>query len=451
MSSTNVGSAQWTSSSTSTSGRSDARSSKTRRMPQCSSAWEISVVTYVPRGVVGAPTRFDERRRDRPELVEVVGRQPVDEGVELRRDDVDRRRRRGCRPLLQDLRHRPVGDPLAVGEAAAPVHVAPSARGGDLVQQPGLAEPGLSDDDREAPACRSPRRDARAPSAGARARRRGRRAATPRSLPRPATRGRRPPPTRGTGSALPFAVIGSASSNSIAPRQARYVRSSTRRPFTGRGGLEAGGGVQHVAPGHALALARSRASSATIASPVVTPTRTCELAVGSSSFSASIAPRIARPARTARSGSSSWAIGAPKSATTASPMNFSTRPSVLLEHSPEPLVVRREQREHVLGVELLGATRRPDDVDEDGRDRAAFLVPPRRLGRRRVCGERRCAGHAELRDVRVVRAALRANRHAKECRARMWRRDRARPGQGAETGRLIVSPRAAPRPSERVA
>ena len=36
--------------------------------------------------------------------------------------------------------------------------------------------------------------------------------------------------------------------------------------------------------------------------------------------------RIASAARTARSGSSSWAVGAPKSAITASPMNFSTVP-----------------------------------------------------------------------------------------------------------------------------
>ena len=44
------------------------------------------------------------------------------------------------------------------------------------------------------------------------------------------------------------------------------------------------------------------------------------------SFSRSIAARIESAARTARSGSSSWATGAPKSAITASPMNFSTVP-----------------------------------------------------------------------------------------------------------------------------
>ena len=61
------------------------------------------------------------------------------------------------------------------------------------------------------------------------------------------------------------------------------------------------------------------ASSETSASPVVIPTR-------SSSPSSTAKSRIASAARTARSGSSSCATGAPKSAITASPMNFSTVP-----------------------------------------------------------------------------------------------------------------------------
>ena len=46
----------------------------------------------------------------------------------------------------------------------------------------------------------------------------------------------------------------------------------------------------------------------------------------SASFISAIAVRIASAARTARSGSSSCATGAPNSAITASPMNFSTVP-----------------------------------------------------------------------------------------------------------------------------
>ena len=64
-----------------------------------------------------------------------------------------------------------------------------------------------------------------------------------------------------------------------------------------------------------------RAPSAISASPVLTATRSW------SSFPSCVTQsRIASAARTARSGSSSCAVGAPKSATTASPMNFSTVP-----------------------------------------------------------------------------------------------------------------------------
>jgi len=69
-----------------------------------------------------------------------------------------------------------------------------------------------------------------------------------------------------------------------------------------------------------------RAPSAIKASPVVTALRSCSSKVGSDSFSSRIASRIASAARTARSGSSSCATGAPKTAITASPMNFSTVP-----------------------------------------------------------------------------------------------------------------------------
>ncbi len=129
----------------------------------------------------------------------------------------------------------------------------------------------------------------------------------------------------GTGSALPLAVIGSASSNAIAARQARYVRSSTSTPLTGAADWSRAA-VFRTSPQAIPWPSPIFASSETIASPVVMPTRTRSSRDGSSSFRASIAAMIARPARTARSGSSSWATGAPKSATTASPMNFSTLP-----------------------------------------------------------------------------------------------------------------------------
>ena len=48
--------------------------------------------------------------------------------------------------LLEHLDHRPVGDPLAVGEAAAADDAAPRARPSDLRDQPRLADAGLADD-----------------------------------------------------------------------------------------------------------------------------------------------------------------------------------------------------------------------------------------------------------------------------------------------------------------
>ena len=72
--------------------------------------------------------------------------------------------------------------------------------------------------------------------------------------------------------------------------------------------------------------ASGRASSATSASPVFTPTRTDSDMPGSAVFSSPMTSRIANAARTARSASSSCATGAPKTAITASPMNFSTVP-----------------------------------------------------------------------------------------------------------------------------
>ena len=66
-------------------------------------------------------------------------------------------------------------------------------------------------------------------------------------------------------------------------------------------------------------------SRRTRASPVLTPTRT-STAWPAMPGRASTSSTRRRPARTARSGSSSCSVGTPKTATTASPMNFSTVP-----------------------------------------------------------------------------------------------------------------------------
>ena len=82
---------------------------------------------------------------------------------------------------------------------------------------------------------------------------------------------------------------------------------------------------------------------------------------------------IASAARTARSGSSSREIGAPKTATTASPMNFSTVPPQR-ELFAEALVIRPQHGRDVLRVERLGPRCEADEVGEEDRDDLALLA-----------------------------------------------------------------------------
>ncbi len=123
----------------------------------------------------------------------------------------------------------------------------------------------------------------------------------------------------GTGSRLPFAVTGGPGRYSITPRVARKVRSPTRIPFTGAAACSRAA-VFTTSPTAIPSPSTGRAPSSTSASPVLTASRTW---IRSSPRTQS---RIASAASTARSGSSSRAAGAPNSAITASPMNFSTVP-----------------------------------------------------------------------------------------------------------------------------
>ena len=111
----------------------------------------------------------------------------------------------------------------------------------------------------------------------------------------------------------------SCSRYSIVSAVARYVVSPTRIPFTGAADWSRAA-VLTTSPAAMPSPASGRAARLTSASPVFTAIRTC------SSPSSAIQSRIASAARTARSGSSSRVTGAPKSAITASPMNFSTVP-----------------------------------------------------------------------------------------------------------------------------
>ena len=84
------------------------------------------------------------------------------------------------------------------------------------------------------------------------------------------------------------------------------------------------------------------------------------------------------PARTARSASSSWAIGVPHTAITASPMNFSTRPPCRSITWRRRVEVAGEEIPHVLGVPVLGQRGESHQVGEQHRHQTAF---GRRCGR----------------------------------------------------------------------
>ncbi len=165
--------------------------------------------------------------------------------------------------LLQHLDHRPVGDPLAVGEAAAPDdRRVDDAR--DSATSRDLPTPGLADDRHQLAA---PLDAARAPTppAGSRARARDRRTARP-CRAAPARRAHAASRNAGTGSALPF----SSSGSSARPRPRRATSASVGAPIS-------------TSPGRAACCSRaatltaspvaSRSSVPVTTSPVSTPIR----------------------------------------------------------------------------------------------------------------------------------------------------------------------------------
>ena len=101
-----------------------------------------------------------------------------------------------------------------------------------------------------------------------------------------------------------------------------------------------------------------------------------------------------RPARTARSGSSSCAAGTPKTPTTASPMNFSTVPPWRLDHLAGGGVIAAQQGVDVLGVGGLAHGGEGDEVAEERRDDLALFG----CGGRR--SQPRAAAQAEARRLR---------------------------------------------------
>ncbi len=144
----------------------------------------------------------------------------------------------------------------------------------------------------------------------------------------------------------------------------------------------------------------------TAASPVRTPARAWM--PGPRVWTASTSSRAAR---TARSASSSWAVGAPQTAITASPMNFSTVPAVAVDDVARQVEVAAQELAGVLRVASFGEGREADEVGEQDGDQATLGdrlrggAADRRFGDRRT-GEPCATFAAELcvsRDRRTAR------------------------------------------------
>jgi hypothetical protein len=177
------------------------------------------------------------------------------------------------------------------------------------------------------------------------------------------------------------------------------------------------------------------ASRSTIASPVLTPQAhlQVELAIGLVHLPQHVADRHRR---------SNGPLGvvavrerSPEDPEDGVAHEFLDPTAVAFDLGPHPLVVRRQERAHVLGVELLGARREADDVDEEDADDAALLTV--RLGRKS-----RPAPEAEARDVRILLTTRSADRHADS----LWNRwtesssrSRTRPTRGSRSPSRICS------------
>ncbi len=190
---------------------------------------------------------------------------------------------------------------------------------------------------------------------------------------------------------------------------ARYVDSPTRIPSTGAADCKRAA-VLTTSPDAIPSPRAVRAPSTTNASPVVIRRR-ARADRGPASRRSADRSRRGSPiaARTARSGSSSCATGAPNSAITASPMNFSTVPPKCSSSVTQQRVIRHECATHVLDVHPLTLARETDQVGEQHRHDLAFLDQPRRRPT-----QRRRTFPAKLVRLRIFPATLRTDQHKRE-------------------------------------
>ena len=204
----------------------------------------------------------------------------------------------------------------------------------------------------------------------------------------------------GSGSSLPFAstALVLAVLDRVA-RVARYVVSPTRIPFTGAADCNRAA-VLTTSPAAMPSPASGRASRLTSASPVFTAIRTCS----SPSSRDPVADRERSPHRALGIVLVRDRRAEERHHRVADELLH--RAAAALELVTQPLVVRRQHRLHVLGIEPLGARREAHEIGEQDRDNF-----PLRAGRARRLRERRAALGAELRRRLVLVAAVRADAH----------------------------------------
>ena len=183
---------------------------------------------------------------------------------------------------------------------------------------------------------------------------------------------------------------------------------AARPPLRGRASRTRRSVAAPIRISPAAAACSSRAATLT-ASPVasVSPRAGDDLAgVDADAHLRARAPRppsrISTAARTARSASSSWTCGIPKTAIAASPTNFSTVPPWRSRIARELGVVARHQLAEDLRIGALAERRGADEVAEDDRDGLAHVR--RRSGQRRASSCRRSGMRPDSPDHTTCRS-----------------------------------------------
>ncbi len=168
----------------------------------------------------------------------------------------------------------------------------------------------------------------------------------------------------------------------------------------GSRGLQPGGGVYDIAGDHRLALSDS-----------CFELDDCLPGVHRDSH---LEPVLARPVPNGERGPNGPLVVVAESSRGAEDPHHGVTDELLypaaeaLELGANALVVRRQDRADVLGIELLGACGEPDEIDEDDRDDTPLL------SRAAGLGQGRAARVAEARALGVLLATPRTSEHGVE-------------------------------------